>query len=59
MEQTVADDEADSYKDSDEEEKVSESTTSFQGVTQAEDEAFENAFLDAAAWTPLPEDDPV
>ena len=59
MEETVVEDEADSYKDSEEEEKVSESTSSFQGVTQAEDEAFENAFLDAAAWTPLPDDGPV
>ena len=59
MEETRADDEADSYKDSNEEGKVSESTSSFQGVTPAEDAAFENAFLDAAAWTPLPDDAPI
>ena len=49
----------DSYKDSDEEGKASESMSSFQGVTPAEDAAFENAFLDGAAWTPLPDAAPI
>ena len=59
MDKTRPDDEADSYKDSDEEGKAPESTSSFQGVTPAEDAAFEEAFLDAAAWTPLPDGDPI
>ena len=45
------------YKDMDEEETAPESTSTFQGVTPAEDAAFEKAFIDAAAWTPLPDDD--
>ena len=59
MEETRADNEAESYMDYDEEGKVSESTSSFHGVTPAEDAAFKNAFLDAAAWTPLPDDAPI
>ena len=59
MEESRVDDEADSYKDSDEEGKASESMSSLQGVIPAEDAAFENAFLDAAAWTPPPDNAPI
>ena len=59
MNKTRADDEADSYKDSDEEGKASESTSSFQGVTLAKDAAFKNAFLNAVVWMPLPDDAPI
>ena len=53
------DKEIEPYKDSDEDEPLPESTSTSQGVTPAEDAAFEQAFLDRAAWTPLPDDEPV
>ena len=48
-----------SYKDSEEEEEAPETSTAFQPVTPAEDAAFEDAFLDMATSTSLPDDDPV
>ena len=56
---TDGDKEIEPYKDSDEDEPLPESTSTSQGVTPAEDAAFEQAFLDKAAWTPLPDDGPI
>ena len=47
------------YKDSDEEERLPEETSTSQAVTPAEAAAFEEAFVDKAAWTPLPDDEPI
>ena len=47
------------YKDSDEDELLPESTSTSQVVTPAEAAAFEEAFVDKAAWTPLPDDEPI
>ena len=47
------------YKDSEEDEPIPESTSTSQGVTPAEEAAFEEAFIDKAAWTPLPDDEPI
>ena len=56
---TDGDKEIEPYRDSDEDEPLPESTSTSQGVTPAEDAAFEQAFLDRAAWTPLPDNEPV
>ena len=47
------------YKDSDEEEQLPEGTSTSHAVTPAEAAAFEEAFVDKAAWTPLPDDGPI
>ena len=54
-----AEKEIEPYKDSDEEEQLPEETSTSHAVTPAEAAAFEEAFVDKAAWTPLPDDGPI